>query len=396
MTATAGQSSRFTYSLNAALDRELNAVIDTALTMNRLVGTVTIVAHRGKLVYQRAAGFADREARRVTQPNTIFRFASLTKPIVTVAALGLVEQRKLGLEDPVSKWIPEFRPRLSDGRQPVITIRNLLTHTSGLSYSSKEPENGPYHQAKVSDGMDQPGLSITENLRRLASVPLLFAPGAAFQYSLALDVLGEVLARLEESSLPEVIAELVIEPLGMHDTGFTVRHRERLAAAYADAAPAPTRMQDTQVVSFSPGAGISFAPDRIFDVKSYPSGGAGMAGTAADFLVFLETLRNGGAPLLRPETVDAMTTNQIGDFMIDPRRPGWGFGFGAAILKDPLVAQTPQSSGTYAWGGVYGNSWFVDPKLELSVVALTNTAVEGMAGVFPLAVRDAIYRAIAA
>jgi hypothetical protein len=89
-----------------------------------------------------------------------------------------VEQRKLGLEDPVSKWIPEFRPRLSDGSEPVITIRNLLTHTSGLSYSLYEPENGPYHQAKVSDGGDQPGLSITENLRRLASVPLLFAPGA--------------------------------------------------------------------------------------------------------------------------------------------------------------------------------------------------------------------------
>ena len=395
MTTTAGQSSRFTYSLNRALDRELNAVIDTALCLNRIVGTVTIVAHRGKLAYQRAAGFADREARRVTQPNSIFRFASLTKPIVTVAALALVEQRKLGLDDPVSKWIPEFRPRLSDGSEPVITIRNLLTHTSGLSYCSKEPENGPYHQAKVSDGTDQPGLSITENLRRLASVPLLFAPGAAFQYSLALDVLGEVLARLKKSSLPEVTAKLVTEPLGMDDTGFTVRPRERLAAAYVDAVPAPTRMQDAQVVPFPPGAGIPFAPDRIFDVKSYPSGGAGMAGTAGDFLVFLETLRKGGAPLLRPETVEAMTTNQIGDFMIEPNLPGLGFGFGAAIVKDPVAAQTPQSSGTYAGGGVYGHDWFVDPKMELSVVALTNTTVEGMAGVFPVAVRDAIYRAIA-
>ena len=377
------------------MDRELNAVIDTAPALNRIVGTVTIVAHRGQLVYERAGGFADREAGRVTQPNSIFRFASLTKPIVTVAALALVEQRKLGLDDPVSKWIPEFRPRLSDGREPVITIRNLLTHTSGLSYPSKEPENGPYHQAKVSDGFEQPGLSITENLRRLASVPLLFAPGAAFQYSLSLDVLGEVLARLEDSSLPEITAELVTEPLGMHDTGFTVRHRERLAAAYVNAVPTPTRMQDTQVVPFPPGAGISFAPDRIFDLKSYPSGGAGMAGTVADFLVFPETLRNGGAPLLRPERVDTVTTNQIGD-LINPNIPGWGLGFGAAILKDPLVAQAPQSAGTYAWGSVHGHSWFVDPKLELSVVALTNTTKEGWSGAFPLPVRDAIYRAIAA
>jgi CubicO group peptidase (beta-lactamase class C family) len=106
-------------------------------------------------------------------------------------------------------------------------------------------------------------------------------------------------------------------------------------------------------------------------------------------------LRKGGAPVLRRETVASMTSNQIGDYLIDPNRPGWGFGFGAAILKDPIAAQTPKSVGTYSWGGVYGHSWFVDPQLELSVVGLTNTTVEEMAGVFPLAIRDAIYRAIA-
>ena len=119
-----------------------------------------------------------------------------------------------------------------------------------------------------------------------------------------------------------------------------------------------------------------------------------MAGTAGDFLIFLETLRQGGSPVLRLETVETMTTNQIGDFMIDPDRPGWGFGCGASVLKDPLLAQTPQSAGTYAWGGIYGHSWFVDPQLELSVVALTNTTHEGVSGVFSVAVRDAIYRAI--
>jgi CubicO group peptidase (beta-lactamase class C family) len=379
---------------SSALAAEIDNVINTALALNRIVGTVIMVAHRGRIAYQRAAGFADREARSLAQPGTIFRFASLAKPIVSAAALALLDQGKLGLDDPVSNWIPEFRPRLPDGREPVITIRHLLTHTSGLSYAFKEEADGPYHRANVSDGLDQPGLSITENLKRLASVPLLFEPGTNFQYSLALDVIGEVLARVEGKALNQLIAELVTEPLGMHDTGFTVRDHKRLAAAYVDAIPAPARMQEQQILPFPPGAGISFAPDRIFDPNSYPSGGGGMAGTAEDFLIFLEALRKGGSPILRPETVDIMTTNQIGDFMIDPERPGWGFGFGASILKDPVTAQTPQTKGTFAWGGVYGHSWFVDPHLELSVVRLTNTTLEGMAGVFALAVRDAVYRGI--
>jgi CubicO group peptidase (beta-lactamase class C family) len=379
---------------STALAKGIDNVIGTALALNRIVGTVVLVAQRGEIVYRRAAGFADREARTLAQPSTIFRFASLTKPMVSTAALALVDQGKLGLDDPVSKWIPEFRPRLSDGREPVITIHHLLTHTSGLSYAFKEEADGPYRRANVSDGLDQPGLSMAENLSRLASVPLRFEPGTNFQYSLALDVLGEVLARVEGRPLDALIAELVTEPLGMRDTGFTVRDRQRLAAAYVDAIPAPARMQEAEIVPYPPGAGILFAPDRILHPHSYPSGGGGMAGTAEDFLVFLETLRKGGRPILRPETVDTMTRNQIGDLMIDPERPGWGFGFGAAVLKDPLAAQTPQTKGTFSWGGVYGHSWFVDPSLELSVVGLTNTTIEGMAGVFTVAVRDAVYRSI--
>jgi len=378
------------------LAQELDHVTGTALALNRIVGTVILVAHRGEIVYRRAAGFADREVRRLARPDTIFRLASLTKPIVSAATLALLDQGKLGLDDPVSKWIPEFRPRLSDAREPAITIRHLLTHTSGLSYACEEEQDGPYHQANVSDGLDQPGLAIVDNLKRLASVPLWFEPGAKFQYSLALDVLGEVLARVEAKPLNQVVAALVTEPLGMRDTGFTIRDRERLAAAYVDAVPAPARMQDLQMVPFPPGPGIWFAPDRIFDPNSYPSGGGGMAGTAEDFLIFLEMLRKGGSQILRPETVAEMTSNQIGDFMIDPERPGWGFGFGASVLKDPVAAQTPQSKGTFAWGGVYGHSWFVDPHLELSVVGLTNTTLEGVTGVFPAAVRDAVYRAFAA
>ena len=270
MTTTTAASSKPTYSTNSALARELDQVIDVAISLNRIVGAVITVAHRDAIVYQRAAGFADREARRLAQPDTIFRYASLTKPMVSATALALVDQGKLRLDDPVSEWIPEFRPRLSDGREPVITIRHLLTHTSGLSYAGNEDENGPYHQAKVSDGLDQPGLSIAENLQRLAAVPLWFEPGTRFEYSLALDVTGEVLARVEGKPLDALIAALITEPLEMSDTGFTISDSKRLAAAYVDAVPAPSRMQDQQIVPFPPGAGVVFVPDRIFHPNSYP------------------------------------------------------------------------------------------------------------------------------
>lgn len=148
------------------------------------------------------------------------------------------------------------------------------------------------------------------------------------------------------------------------------------------------------IITLLPSLPVAVSLLRLFDPNSYPSAGAGMVGTAGDFLTFLEALRNGGGSILHRQTVEEMTVNQTGDFVIDPQVPGWGFGFGAAVLRDPIAAQTPESAGIYSWGGAYGHSWFVDPQFELTVVALTNTTIEGMAGGFPLAIRDAVYRAI--
>src|SRR3954466_6892695 len=125
--------------------------------------------------------------------------------------------------------------------------------------------------------------------------------------------------------------------------------------------------------------------------NSFPSGGGGMVGTAPDFLAFLEALRTGGAPLLKPDSVEALTTNAIGDFRVNAVGPGWGFGLGVAVLKDPALAESPETTGTWRWGGAYGHSWFVDPAKRLSVVALTNTAVAGMNGPYPDGIRDAVY-----
>ncbi len=378
-----------TPSSSPKLNANLNGIVERAISEQRIVGTVVLVSHDGEFVYRRAAGFADREAAIPMRENAIFLLSSLTKPIVSAAALALVEREKLSLGARVSKWIPEFRPSLPDGTKPEITISQLLNHTAGLSYGFFEPEDGPYHKANVSDGLDQPGLSMDENLRRIASLPLGYLPGTSWSYSVAADVVGAVIEKACGCSLPEAVDRFVTGPLAMRDTAFSVTDRSRLAVPYADGSPSPSRMGAVQEVklAYGPGA-IRFAPSRILDPGSYPSGGCGMAGTADDFAKFLEVLRTGGSPILSSQSVRTMTTDQTGG-----RGPGPGtsFGFGLSVITDPGAAQTPQSAGTYAWGGVYGHSWFVDPAKRLSVVVLTNTSVEGLLGQFPAQIRDAIY-----
>ena len=374
---------------DAALAARLDKVVDAAIAEKRLVGTVVLVARDGKVVYHRAAGLADREAGRPMRENAVFRYSSVTKPFVSAAVMKLVEDGKLNLDDPVTKWLPDFRPKLADGTAPVITLRQLLNHTSGLTYGLAEKPSHPYHQLGVSDGIDESGITLDENIRRLGQAPLASPPGSAWRYSLAIDVLGSVLEKATGKPLPQVVAETVTGPLGLKDTGFVARDPARLTAAYYNAQPAPKRMTDNLDVPIGPTA-IRFAPSRAADKTAFPSGGAGMVGTASDVLTLLETLREGGAPILKPATVAAMMKDQVG-VQAATQGPGWGFGYGWAVLDDPAVAKTPQGAGTIAWGGVYGHNWFVDSKSRLTVVIMTNTAFEGMNGAFTTQVRDAVY-----
>lgn len=373
-----------------ALAQRIDAVIDRAIADERVVGAVVMVARGGEVVYHRAAGLADRESARPMREDSIVLFSSVTKPIVSAAALALIDAGRLGLDDPVTRWLPDFRPKLPDGREPVITVRHLLTHTAGLSYPFFEKEGGPYHKAAVSNGFDQPGLSFQENARRLASVPLLYEPGTGWSYSLATDVLGEIVARAGGGTLPEVVKRTVTEPLGLRDTAFAVTDRQRLATPYADARPRPARMSADYSLAFGASA-LRYAPARIFDPASYPSGGAGMAGTAGDFLRFLEALRAGGAPILKTATVREMSRNQVGKLAESSLGPGWGFGLGFSVLEDPVAAKVPLSAGSWRWGGVYGHTWWVDPAQRLSVVIITNTGVEGMSGAFSSDIASAVY-----
>jgi CubicO group peptidase (beta-lactamase class C family) len=366
---------------------DLDRVIDDAIDDGHIVGTVVIAARNGEVIYERAAGLADREFRRPVQANELFRLASMTKAIVSVAALALMDRDEMGLDDAVTRWLPAFRPKLTDGREPVITIRNLLTHTAGLGYGFLEPPDGPYHRLGVSDGLDASALTLEENVLRIAAAPLLFEPGTQWHYSVAVDVLGALLERATGAGLPQLVHELVTGPLGMSSVAFGVPETAVLATPYGDATPQAAAMTSSFELPFFGGA-IRYAPGRIFDTRAFPSGGTGMVGTAKDYLRFLEAIRTGGAGVLRPQTAAAMTRNAIGDLS---SAPGFGWGLGVQVLKDPAAAQSPLHAGAWNWGGVYGTHFWVDPVDGLSVVVLTNTAVAGMIGAFPSALQRAAY-----
>lgn len=372
------------------MELRLDAAVERALDEQRIVGTVVIVARHGRIVYRKAFGWADREKQIPMRVDTIFRLASMSKPLVSAAALALVDRGKLSLDAPVTKWLPWFETRLADGTKPEITIRQLLTHTSGLSYGFLQPPGGPLASAGVSDGLDRPGITLEENLQRLAGVPLDFVPGSAWQYSLSIDVLGAVVAKAGGGSLPEVMAQLVTGPLGMLDSTFLVGQADRLATPYARTEGAPHKIDDPEVMPFAL-SGIRYQPSRATDSGAYPSGGAGMSGTADDYIAFLEAVRQGGSPILEPKTARTMFANQIGDLRPEMIGEGWGFGFGGAVLREPRKANHPAKPGTWTWGGVYGSNFFMDKESGISVVILTNTTPDGMTGQFPAEIASAVY-----
>ncbi|MFS3133930.1 serine hydrolase domain-containing protein [Gluconacetobacter sacchari] len=380
----------------AGMDERVGRVMEAAVARGRLVGAAVMVSVDGRVTVRRAAGLANREADEAMRPDTLVRLASLTKPVVTAVALALAERGALSLEDAVTRYLPDFRPACADGSVPAITLRHLLTHTAGLSYGFSFPrDDNPYVRAGVSDGIAEPGMALDDNLARLATVPLLFAPGAGWAYSLALDVMGGVLERAGDAPLPELVRRHVGAKLGWERTGFAVPDPAALCPAYADARPVPVAMGARYVMPRQLGGGkvseIVFAPGRVLDPRSYPSGGGGMVGTAEEFLRFVDALCRGGGPILSAESVALFGRNAIGDLSMGPLNDGMRFAVGAAVVDDPARARTPVSRGGFTWGGVYGHQWIADPARGASIVMISNTALAGMAGAYPDAVRDAVY-----
>lgn len=348
------------------LQNRVDSAVDAALG-NRIVGCVVLVQRHGQTVYARAAGLADREAGRMMAQDAVFRLASVTKPIVAACALRMVDLGLLRLDDPVTKFLRNFRPRCADGTEGEILIRHLLNHTSGLGYGGE----GVY-----SRGLSGPLLGFEENLAAMAAEPLLFAPGTAWEYGVSIDVLGGVLAAINGSDLAGVLARYVTGPLGMVDTLFGVSDVARLAVPYCDGPP-PQRMAGDMTVSDTP-----FSVGRIFEPRAPQSGGAGMAGTAGDVMRLLEALRG---DFLSPGLRGAAMANQIGGLA---RQDGKRFGYLGAIT---VAEGGAIPVGAVDWGGAWGHNWIVDPASGSVVVVCTNTLFEGCNGPFREEIAAAVF-----
>jgi CubicO group peptidase (beta-lactamase class C family) len=360
------------------LSERVDAAIDAALE-RRIVGCVILIRQDGKEIYARAAGLADRETGAPMRQDTIFRLASVTKPIIATTVLRLADLGLIGLNDRVTRYLPWFTPSNPDGSQADIRIRHLLTHTSGLTYGAVP--------ANASGGLSGPIHSLRETLENIAQVKLAFAPGTAWQYGTSIDVLGGVLATINGSDVEDAVARYVSGPLGMVDTHFHVSDPDRLATPYADGSP-PIRMGDPHAVGDRYGETV-FSPSRIFNPRAAQNGGAGMAGTAGDVMKMLEVY-NGNPGLLTPETVQSALANQIGDLPRDDK--GLKFSFLGALLTDPVAANRPCPVGTVDWGGAWGHNWIVDPVNRMTIVTCTNTTFEGCNGPFRADILRAVYQ----
>ena len=357
------------------LKANVDAAIDAALG-SRIVACVVLINENGKRVYARSAGFADREAGIPIVEDNIFRLASCTKPITAATALRMLDLGLLDLDDPVTDYLPWFRPTTSDGRTPVISILHLLTHTSGLGYNVTED---------ISRGAGGPILTLEENLRRLARLPLAFMPGSGWLYGMSIDVLGAVIAAINGSDLEAATVKYVTGPLGMADTRFHLTDPKRLTIPYGDGKPAPIRLPEPHWV-VNNDSREPFSPKRAFEPEAAQSGGGGMLGTAGDYMALLEAL-NGD--LLAPATRTAAFTNQIGDIPREEAGQRWGL-FGS-IIADPAAARYGTPDGTIHWGGSWGNNWVLDPVTNRIIVVFTNTMFEGCNGPFRDELREAAY-----
>ena len=364
--------------------QRIDDALNSALNEKRIVGAVIAVMKDGALAHFRPYGLANREQGKPMTEDAIFRLASISKPIVTAAAMRMIELGRFGLDTPVTDFLPDFKPKGPDGSTPTITIRHLLTHTAGLSYDFLQPPEGPYNTIPVSAGIDG-DFTMEDNLARMVEAGLTFPPGAAWLYSVAIDVLGAVMAKAEGTDVEGAVQKYVTGPMQMTDTSFYVTDEKRLVQPYSNAAPEPIPIGDNFKQPFVPGcAPINLGTSRAFNRNAFQGGGGCMNGKALDIVRMLDAIRAGGAPILSKETTQQMMSNQVGPLRIlfDPTG-NTAFGFGGSILLNPAASGSALSAGSWQWGGVWGHSWFVDPTRKLTIVNLTNTTLEGMAGQLP-------------
>ena len=360
--------------LSSARLERIDGLISAAIDDEEIVGAVALVARRGRVAYGKAFGMADSNDSEPMKVDTLFRIASMTKPITSLAVMMLHEEGFFLLRDPIAKYIPEFNDpviltSVSDGfetraAQSDITIQQLLTHTSGISYGfisntlERERLAQLYDEAGISDGISGTDGVIADLSRQLDGLPLLFEPGTEFAYGLSTDVLGHFVEVVSGVSLAEFFETRIFGPLRMRDSRFYLEaeEAERLASVYTSAAGGGIRE-----VPAGPTVSYPYVGPR-----SYYSGGAGLISTVGDYARFLQMFLNGGeldgVRLLSRHSVGLMIKNNIGNLSAGP---GVKFGLGFAVVDDPGVLGDLRSEGTYYWSGIFHTRFFVDPSEQL-------------------------------
>jgi CubicO group peptidase (beta-lactamase class C family) len=368
MNAVAGE----TAGLSAEGLARVDAALAELIAAGELAGAVTLVARHGKVVHRSEQGLKDIETREPLARDTIFRLYSMTKPVMGAAMMILHDRGLWSPDDPVAKHLPEFADvRLLDGSAPANTptMRQLTTHTAGLSYGfdGADPVDLAYFRAHLWRSAD-----LAEMARKLAALPLAYEPGTQWRYSIAMDVQGAILERLTGRTLPDFMREEIFAPLGMVDTDFfvPVDKMARLATLYRHS----KRRVLVEVESVS-------RPDPA-RIPRVPSGGGGLYSTADDYARFAQMLLSkgelDGVRILSAEAVALMTANHLSDELVaggygigqQQIRPGFGYGFNGAVFYDPDLAGSKAGRGTYLWDGAAGTWFWIDPTNDLLFVGL--------------------------
>jgi CubicO group peptidase (beta-lactamase class C family) len=379
----------------------LGAWVEAEVAAKRVPGAVVMIARDGKLAYYNAFGQQDPTRGQPMGRDSIFRIYSMTKPMVSVAALMMVEEGKLLLEAPVSRYIPSFA-NLRVGVEKVdaasntksldlvavrrpMTVQDLLRHTSGLTYGFFG--DSMVKKAYLDAGIGSGDLNSAEFVDQLAKMPLHYQPGSTWDYSYSTDVLGRVLEVLSGQSLETVLRTRLFEPLGMRDTSFYVpepARQARLAEPFAD---------DRSI-----GAGAAFGDPRV--VQRFESGGGGLVSTADDYARFLQMLASGGVAngrrFISPKTLEYMTSDHLGTAIATTPLylPGAGYGFGLGFAVRKVTGEAPYISpaGEYYWGGAGGTYFWVDPRNNMFVILMMQSPKQRVA--YRSVLRNMVYAAL--
>jgi CubicO group peptidase (beta-lactamase class C family) len=383
--------------LSAEKLERVKTLVQAALDKKQTVGVVVLVARHGKVAYLEAFGKLDVETGKPMTTNAIFRIHSMTKPITTAAALMLVEEGKILLDDSVSKYLPEFKElRVHSGKEDQtnevkqeMTIRDLMRHTSGLTYGM--PNGSAVDKLYVANGIESSRDSLTEMVSKLGKLPLQYQPGTRFHYSVSTDVPGRVIEVVSEKPFDEFLRDRIFRPLDMQDTGFAVPENKlnRFTTCYRTGEKGTFKLTDAPATS------------RYRTPRKFLSGGGGLVSTARDYSRFCQMLLNGGelqgTRLLRAETVGQMMTNQLPKEAMPMTLGGFpqpflGFGFGMSVVLDIQSAKPNPAAAECGWNGAASTYFWIAPKSDMVVVVLQQ--VEPFYFGLQMLLKPAIYAAI--